>query len=371
MRLLHVHSGNLYGGVEAVLLTLVRHQSADTGLQSSFALCFEGRLSQELAATGVRPEQLDGVRVSRPWTVARARRRLADLLARRRPDLVMCHSDWSQAIFGPVMRAARIPLVRWLHAPPPTFHWLEWWSRRTRPGLVVANSRFTARAISGESDVPLEIIYPPVPPPAPATGREATQFRVRSSVGALPNEVVIIQVGRMEPLKGQMSLLHALGRLKDLEGWRCWIVGGPQRSFEGAYLRRLETRARKLSIANRVRFLGQRQDVSQLLAAADVFCQPSTGPEGFGVALAEALYAGRPVVSTAIGAASEIVDPTCGVLVPPNDALALAEALRRLITDQGGRAALASAGAARARALCDPEAQIRKLSAVLAPVARA
>jgi glycosyltransferase involved in cell wall biosynthesis len=105
------------------------------------------------------------------------------------------------------------------------------------------------------------------------------------------------------------------------------------------------------------------------LAAADLHCQPNTGPEPFGLAFAEALHAGRPVVTCAHGGALEIVDDTCGVLVPPGDAAALAAALRGLIDDPGRRMRLGAAGPARAGALCDPGAAAARLRDLLAGLA--
>ncbi len=165
----------------------------------------------------------------------------------------------------------------------------------------------------------------------------------------------------MEEWKGQALHLEALGRLTDLTGWVCWLVGGAQRSGEMQYLARLKKRAEELGIADHVRFPGQRSDVEKLLAAADIYCQPNTGPEPFGIAFIEALYAGLPVVTTAIGGACEIVDESCGVLVPPQDKDALAESLRSLIQDQIRRARLGAAGPARARKLCDVKTQMQQL----------
>jgi glycosyltransferase involved in cell wall biosynthesis len=81
-----------------------------------------------------------------------------------------------------------------------------------------------------------------------------------------------------------------------------------------------------------------------LLVAADIHCQPNTGPEPFGIAFVEALYAGLPVVTTAIGGGLEIVDESCGKLVAPDDANALSKVLRSLITNPGERAILAAGG---------------------------
>src|SRR5207302_1246255 len=102
-----------------------------------------------------------------------------------------------------------------------------------------------------------------------------------------------------------------------------------------------------------------------LLAAADIHCQPNTGPEPFGITFIEALYAGLPVVTTGIGGALEIVDGSCGILVEPGDPAALAAALGRLIEDRDLRARLGAAGPARAAALCEPRAQLQTLAHAL------
>jgi glycosyltransferase involved in cell wall biosynthesis len=143
------------------------------------------------------------------------------------------------------------------------------------------------------------------------------------------------------------------------------MVGGAQRPHEKRYLKGLRAEAAALGIGSRVNFLGQRSDVARLLAAADIHCQPNTGPEPFGITFVEALYAGLPVVTTAIGGALEIVDGSCGMLVAPNDPAALAGALRRLIEDRELRARLGAAGPARAKALCDPQAQMLALARAL------
>src|SRR3989442_10685285 len=118
-------------------------------------------------------------------------------------------------------------------------------------------------------------------------------------------------------------------------------------------------------IEDRVMFLGQRSDVPRILAAADIHCQPNTGAEPFGITFIEALYAGIPVVTTAMGGAQEIVDDSCGILVPPNDPQALAASLRQLIQDSALRSRLGTAGPIRARQLCDPAAQMARLGELL------
>ena len=124
--------------------------------------------------------------------------------------------------------------------------------------------------------------------------------------------------------------------------------------------------AHRCGIEDRLRWLGERQDVRRLLAAADVHCQANVAPEPFGVAYVEALAAGLPVVASSAGGAIEIVDSSCGVLVPPGDAEALARALAPLIADGAIRAKLGAGAPARARQLCDPASQMLRLVDVLA-----
>ena len=115
----------------------------------------------------------------------------------------------------------------------------------------------------------------------------------------------------MESWKGHALHLDALAHLRDLPDWRCWIVGGAQRPHEVAYETMLRRRADTLGLAERVVFTGHRTDVARLLAAADIQCQPNTGPEPFGITFVEAMAAGLPVVTTAMGGALEIVDDSC------------------------------------------------------------
>src|SRR5262245_11530751 len=364
MRLLHVYSGNLFGGIETMLLAIARQKSGSP--VSEYALCFEGRLSRELRAAGAQVHRLAEVRVSRPQTIRRARRALHALLNSGRFDRVICHASWSHAIFGGVVRRADVPLAIWVHDVLEGKHWTERWARRTPPDLAVCNSAFTAASVAAaHGAVPIVVVHPPVDSNAVRLSpleRAAARAELETAVAA----VVVVQASRMESWKGHAVLLDALSQLRARDGWTCWLIGGAQRPHEQAYLDSLRGRARDLRIADRVRFAGQRDDVARMLAAADVHCQSNTSPEPFGVAFVEALAAGLPVVTSAIGGALEIVDASCGLLVAPSSPAALANALQQLLDDAPLRARLAAAGPARARGLSDPAAQLQRLHAALA-----
>jgi len=334
MRVLHVGAGNLYGGVETLLITLARYRHLCPDMIPEFALCFDGRLERELISQGAPFHDLGEVRIRYPVSVWRARRRLQEILVGCRFGAVVCHNIWPQVIFGPTVRGAGIPLVFWAHNMVDGRYWLERWAQRIEPELILCNSRFTERTlITFYPGVNTEVIYYPVAPSGSV--EPGTREAVRRELDTAPEAVVIIQASRLEEWKGHRALLNGLGLVRDLPDWTCWIVGGVQRAHEAPYLEALKILAADLRISERVRFVGQRSDVPRLLAAADIFCQPNSGPEPFGIVFVEALYAGLPVVATAIGGAQEIVDGSCGRLVPSAGVGALRDALAKLTTGPG------------------------------------
>jgi glycosyltransferase involved in cell wall biosynthesis len=354
MRVLHVAAGNLYGGVERMLEELAAHVPA--GSAHAFALAFPGRLSASLDAARAERHDLGAVRFSRPLSVWRARRRLQRIVPQF--DAVVAHAPWAFSLAAPIVSSAR---VMWAHDASGGTHWIERKAARLNPSLVLCNSEFTSRAIGAWlPSARRAVVLPPVSaPPIPPGTRET----VRRELGAEAGTTVILIASRFERWKGHADLLRAAASLTG--NWTIWIAGAPQRSHETEYERELRALASVPALEGRVRFIGERQDIARIFAAADIHCQPNTEPEPFGIAFVEALDAGLPVVTFGFGGASEIVTPSCGVLLPPGDRGALAEALQRLVNDPSRRAALGQAGPARARALCDPVSQVARLEQVL------
>lgn len=361
MRVLHAYSGNLYGGVETMLVTLARYRELCPEMESHFALCFEGRLSAELIDAGAPVYFLGDVKVSQPLSVMRARRRLVELIRREHFDVCICHSPWSQVVFGPAVRRSSLPLIFWLHDEAKGRHWLERWASLIKPDLAICSSKFTTSTLPKiYPRVQTKLVYYPVPPPE-LTESARDRNALRAELNTPEDATVIIQVSRMEAWKGHQLHLEALSLLRDEPDWICWQVGGSQRPHEAQYLEQLKSAAQRLGIADRVRFLGQRSDVSGLLAAADIHCQPNIGAEPFGITFIEALFSRLPVVTTALGGACEIIDESCGILVPPGNVQALASALKQLIKNRDLRQRLGVAGPSRAASLCDPSVQMLQL----------
>jgi glycosyltransferase involved in cell wall biosynthesis len=366
---LHVNAGNIYGGIETLLVTLARQRTLCPEMEPSFALCFEGRLADELRSTNVPVHALEPVRMSRPWTLSRARRRLYEVMGTGDFDVVVTHGCWPHAMAASVVRRVGRALVFWAHDIPSGRHWVQWWARRSRPDLVLANSLATRQAVQAHllPGCRSEVVYCPVAQP-PSAEWSSVRSEVRAALGCAKDAVVIVVACRLEPYKGHAVLVEALGKLRNVAGWQCWIAGGAQRLREQRFLSTLRARAAVTGVADRLRFLGQRDDVPRLLAAADIHCQPNIGPEPFGIAFVEALHAGLPVVTSALGGALEIIDGTCGVLVPPADAGRLALVLRELIANAGRRQNLGAHGPARAARLCDPAKQLQQIGRILTGV---
>ncbi len=365
MRVLHITSGNLWGGVETLLTTLAAQRNLCLQMEPHFALCFDGKLATQLRASGINPHLLGGVRIRYPWTVWRAQQRIKRLLKKEQFDFAICHLIWPLFIFGEAIKSSGLPLLFWCHDPPKGQHWLERRVKKIRPDFVITNSRYTEAFLPRFYDgIRSETVYCPVPA-IDLSCRDKVRQGVREELAVPENRIVIIQVSRLEKFKGQEILLSALGKLQDLDNWTCWFVGGVQRPPEKKYFQQLKDQANKLGIAGRIQFLGHQEDVFRLFIAADIYCQPNTAPEPFGISFVEALYAGLPVVTTEIGGAKEVVDRTCGDLIPPGDPEALSVALSRLIKDSTERRKLSVYGPKRAQALCDPGRQLNKLHAVL------
>jgi glycosyltransferase involved in cell wall biosynthesis len=370
MRVLQIIPGRLFGGVESTHITLARFRHLCPALITEVAVCFEGRVSQELRTLGVPVHVLGQTRVRFPLTVWRARRKLRALLRKCAFDVVVCHMPWVQAIFGPVVRSEGLPLAFGAHGPATGCHRIEQWAAITPPDLVISVSRFLAANVRElYPGIPAEVVYNPMPPLPSLSCSD--RLDIRAELKNPPEAVVIVQVGRLEKGKGHEVCLKALHLLRDLPAWQCWQIGGPQTAEEKRYFETLRELTFTLGIEERVQFLGQRCDVDRLLLAADIYCQPNdTCVEGLGNTFIEAISAGLPIVTTRLGGIPEVVDESCGFLLAPGDVPGAASALKKLIEDPELRARLGAGGRTRLQKTFTPAAQIPRLLEALTKAMR-
>jgi glycosyltransferase involved in cell wall biosynthesis len=171
-----------------------------------------------------------------------------------------------------------------------------------------------------------------------ARARLANKFAIR------PDEVILSTVSYLRPFKNVHVILRACAVLAKRGVAARLLVAG-----DGDMRTGLEALTLRLGIADRVHWLGNVADPTSLLQGSDIYVMATVG-EAFGMALVEAMACGAAVVATRSGAFSEIIeDGKSGLLVPPLDALALADALERLAGDGQLRNCIAKIGVERVR----------------------
>lgn len=266
-------------------------------------------------------------------------RELAQVFGALAPDVVHLHTGRATWLGGLAARWRGLPAIATRRQ-----------DKRLRRGLRarVVYGHLVARAVAispavarrleqGGVDPARIVLIPSSIDPAlvqPRRGRAA----LRSELGLAAEEPVFLVLAALVHRKGIDVLLDALAQLPHPPAL---LIAG-----EGEERARLEAQAGRLGLAG-VRFLGRREDKGDLLAACDVLVLPSR-LEGLGVAALEAMAAGRAVVATDVGGLGEaVVDGETGLLVPPEDRSALAEAVGRLAGDPALRAALGAGGPAR------------------------
>jgi len=358
LRVLHVNAGNMYGGIERALATFAQYHDSTPGLNQEFALCFEGRQAKELRPAGVEVHLLGKVRFSRPWTVAAARARFRGLLKSRVFDVVLTHGGWCQSLVGQVARRVGVRLVNYVHGPFGSRPWFHRLLSDVSPDCYIANSEYTASQIRAAARTPVYVVHPPIPVPT-AFGQQA-RAAIRREFGASEFDKVVLLAGRLEPLKGHSVLIKAAGLLPKELPWKIWIAGGPQSADQEKYFNDLQNEVQRLGLAHRILFLGERNDVPQLMSAVDVYCQPNIAPESFGLTFVEALQAGLPVVTSDIGGATEILSPGFGFLTTVGDAHGVVNALTKLLETSSSEEEI-EARQARAEWLTAPKRQLQRL----------
>lgn len=298
-----------------------------------------GALSDQLGAGGVRYENVPAlVRPIAPWRDAVAVRQLYAILRRLRPDLVSTHSSKAGWLGRIAAKLSGVPVVFTAHGWPFTGgaprlqRWL--YPRLERLAAPLAGHIITVsdhdRALALERRI------------APEERITRIHNGVVDCADVRPSTrqsdtVRIVMTGRLSPQKNHMGLLRALGGLQHRD-WVLDLIGdGPGRSD-------IATLAGTLGIADRVNLLGARNDVTTILARADIYALISHW-EGFPRSILEAMRAGLPVVATEVGGVAEAVQHgKTGYLVRPADDHELASRLELLLRDGQLRQALGAAG---------------------------
>ena len=334
MKLIHVIGDSRFGGAGRIILRLGQIGQAQ-GWQVDI-LTTDTVLQQAVKQHGLGIITLDVIRRKiRPlWDLA-GLVRLWDFLRREHYAIVHTHTSKGGFVGRLAARLAGVPVI--VHtAHGFAFHERSQpWARLFYSTLERIASRWCDRIVSVSEfhrgwALELGICRPPkilaIPNGIAALASPGVvPADLREELGVREDELLILSMARLAPDKGLEYLIEAAALLLRTERrFRIAIAG------DGEVRAQLEELAFNLGVSDRVRLLGFREDVSDLLAACDLVVLPSLR-EGLSIALLEAMAAGKPIVATSIGSHRELASQAeIAQLVPPADAPALCEAILRL-----------------------------------------
>lgn len=338
--------GLTVGGTEGQLLELASRFDSRRFNVLVCGLKGEGHVARAMRERGVRVVTLNG---RGAWDV-RVLFRLFQLTRQERPEILHAFLGFANLAASLIGRLLGVPVVIW------SYRDVEVWKTKAH-WLVDRLAVRWADAITCCSDAVRQFVLARMNGQAPEfstiyNGVDLEMFNrpraaSRAELNLREGGFVIGTVSRLdEPKKGLAVMLRALANLAGRDGlpsWQWLLVGdGPARD-------RLRSLATELGLQGQVMFAGMRDDVASVLPMMDIFVCPSLY-EGFGIAIVEAMAAGRPVVASAVGGIPEIVvHEDTGLLVPPGDAAALAGALATLLTHPRQARAMGARGRARVR----------------------
>ncbi len=342
-----VHSMGIAGAEMLVARILERGGEA---LEPTI-LCLDeiGELGHRLRTEGVEVIALD----RRPGLDLRLARVIARVARERGLELVHAHqyTPFFYAALARMRPASRFKLIlteHGRHYPDRVSrlrHWTNRWLLDRQADAITGCSEFSRRRlaeIDGFAGDRIELIPNGVEVERYAGGE---RLALRRELGLATGRTLVACVARFHPVKDHETLLRAFARVTAERDDVDLLLAG-----DGALRGRLEALTRELGLETRVRFLGVRDDVPELLQAADIFCMTSLS-EAASLTLLEAMAASLPAVVTAVGGNPELLrDEREGVLAPRGDERAVAAAIVRLASEPETRARMGAAARRRVEA---------------------
>jgi glycosyltransferase involved in cell wall biosynthesis len=357
----HYADSSVFGGVEQVTLMLL------SGLNRKqwrpLLYCHEQTAPERLVRgaidAGVECRMIRAPQSLRDWRALHAFR---SQLLEDKPKVFHAHLNWPLSCRLGLVAAmlARVPqVVATSHLFHPVnqirFSKLKQGLQSALIDTYVAVSREVARGLRDELNVPeskIRVVHNGIALPMQTSADTAV---LRAELLGGPDRPIVLTAARLHPQKGHDGLLEAAVHVQHA----LFVLAG-----DGPDRERLQAKAATLGISDRVRFIGQRTDVVDLLAACDLFVLPSLY-EGLPLGLLEAMAAGKPVVATAVGGTTEVVvDGVHGCLVAPRNAVALASAINGLLGDPGRAARMAAGGQVRIKERFSVESMVRATEVV-------
>ena len=332
LKVIHVVAPATFGGLERVVLALVRGQ-AEKGVDVSVVTLLEAGVAEPPLVGELQAAGIEVIRVVHPARSFRAERAdLRAICARKKPDIVHTHGylpDVLSASLGRRLPFGRVTTVHGFTGGSLRNRTYEWMHRRSysRFDAVVAVSVKLGEQIvaAGGLDGRVHAIANAWSAGAEPVSAEAA----RIALGLPLDRFTVGWVGRISYEKGLDVFVDSLPLLKDLAINAVVIGSGPERA-------RIEQRAEELGVTERITWLGQRLDAAEVLPAFDLIVI-SSRTEGTPMILFEAMHAGVPIIASAVGGIPNVVSPEEAVLVKSEDPSTLAIAIRTAHNSALGR----------------------------------
>lgn len=318
-RVVHVASGREWRGGQRQVWLLARELARLDDVEQVVVTGRGSELAGRLLRSGVP------VRSVR-WKAGLDPRVLPGVFAELRagPAVLHAHDAHALTLAGAASRLAGLPLVVTrrvdFHLRRPGF-----WTRADR---VIAISRAVAHVLVADGVRPdrVTIVHSGI---ALEETRRAERLGIRTRLALGADATVAVNVGALVPHKDHANLLRAAARLARAFPSLHWVIAG-----EGPARGALERLTGELGLADRVHLIGHIDEPARLVADADFFVM-SSREEGLGTSVLEAMALGIPVASTTAGGLPEMLKDGAGVLAPPGDPDALADAVARLLSEPG------------------------------------
>lgn len=339
-------------GTEVHLLRLMEHLPSDQ-VRARLAVVGRAGLAEAFRARGLSVETLGLRRTLAPEGLVGIAR-IAALLRRQRARVLVTYHTAAD-LLGPLAGVvAGVPVLSCRRdegfTKKPVHVQLQRRLNRLLAGMI-AVSHPVVRAVERTEGFPAartQVIW---------NGEDLRRFSpgpstLRTELGLGPDTLVIGSVALLSPIKDHACQIRAISILSQKNPNSCLVVTG-----DGPLRQALEDQAAPLG--DRVRFLGHRDDVDQVLRGCDLLVQTSLS-EGFSNTLLQGMACGLPVVATAVGGNLELVTPDCGILVPAGDPEAVAQALARLAADASLRQRLGASARRRVEQHCSVEVMTRR-----------
>lgn len=325
--ILHITAPAEFGGLESVVVSLCSGL-ARRGMRQTVVSVTDVEQTDHPMTIALKQARVTVIPIVLPARAyLRESRMLERLVREQRPDVVHTHGYRSDVIGGRVARKAGVRSVATLHGFTArslrgrVFEWLQLRALRRFDAVVGVSSGIAERARA--AGVPADRLAL-IPNAWSGGGSAATREELRRSLGIRDSTFAVGWIGRLSQEKGCDVFIDALAHWKPA-GVVASIIG------DGRERAALEARASERGVSSLIQWHGALRDAGRLMRAFDAFVL-SSRTEGVPMVLLEAMEAGTPVITTAVGGVPSVVDSTEAVLVPSESPAAIAMALERLRT---------------------------------------